>query len=1080
MSISNFENSNKLRLKLLGAIEVKLGDIVIASFGSRKAQALLFYLAIIDGGCTRDTAAALLWPDMPDKKAKSNLRVTLAKLKQQLGSHVDISTTKLSLNRQLPYESDVETFRKRLATSLHQRDLKESEAAIALYKGEFLQGFHLHNAAPFEEWVIQQREHLRMLAIQGLESLVNDCLEQKAYAAGLNAARQLLQLEPWHENAHRQVMLLLALSNQRVAALNHFELCRRQLQNELGVDPSPDTVALYERIKAGEYEQSGKATVQPTTAHPPQPTPHNLASPLTDFVGRTAELAFIQQQFGEYACRLLTILGPGGMGKSSLAQQAARLLLQLQGDQFPHGIFIVSLLGIDSSTDPAEAGDAILMAMAEATGGDLRGGAPYLTQLIAHLRQSQLLLILDNMEHLIAGAQHIAELLAQAPHVRMIVTSRTRLRIKGETTLVLGKLSLPSAPIPLGLLNAAANAGVDLEPAQQNSEAVAMFVQRARAMDPRFTVDQETLAAIVHICVLVDGLPLGIELAVSWLHALTCVQIEREIERDLDFLTTDLLNLPPAQRALRTVFERSWGLLESAEQITLAKLAIFPATFQPEAAQFVANAPLSSLAKLVNHSLLLVNSSGAYFMHRSVREFALAKLSAQPEQFVELQKRYARFYLDFIVQREHNIKGIQYATAIEQLTLQLDNIRTAWEYAITYEMFDELHTSHEGLALYYEGRGYYKEGVDRFNRAIRAAETRAKQANETAPNNLYENVWLLTGQLYAAVGWYYARLGQGAEAEQALQSSLTILQNRERSAADAIAPALLNWGLVVSSYAPQRALTMLGKCIAPLTRTGDRWRLPIAWTALAGTHWLMGNYHTADICCREGERLAQKHGGPYGMELALQMLGRIAIARGRYHLAAEYLQASFEFAQRGALKPQLTMALYWQGESCRLCGQMEQAQLYYKRSIDLAKTIGHTMAHASALWGQGCLAEGQGNYVAAKEYFLHSQALTAGGQWIHLQPQLGWALLGLGEVAQARQYFTDVASRAAANSIIPALLDAQLGLAYIEHSQGSSPALQKVMQTVREHRSSTEETRSRINKIASKIENPKTAAVYST
>ncbi|MCB0086020.1 MAG: hypothetical protein KDE47_34005, partial [Caldilineaceae bacterium] len=454
----------------------------------------------------------------------------------------------------------------------------------------------------------------------------------------------------------------------------------------------------------------------------------------------------------------------------------------------------------------------------------------------------------------------------------------------------------------------------------------------------------------------------------SWLHALTCVQIEREIERDLDFLTTDLLNLPPAQRALRTVFERSWGLLEPAEQTTLAKLAIFPATFQPEAAQFVASAPLSSLAKLVNHSLLLVNSGGAYFMHRSVREFASAKLSAQPEQFVELQKQYARYYLNFVVQREQNIKGVQYATALEQITLELDNIRTAWEHAITHEMFDELYAGQEGLALYYEGRGYYKEGVERFMRAIRAAETHAKQTHATAPDNAtapddvtapdnaYENVWLLAGRLYAAVGWYYARLGKGAQAEQALQSSLTILQNRGHSAADAIAPALLNWGLALGSYAPQRALAMLEQCIAPLTRASDRWRLSIAWTALAGTHWLMGNYRTADICCREAERLAQKHGGSYGLELALQILGRIAIARGRYQLAAEYLQASFEFAQRSTLKPQLTMALYWQGESCRLRGQAEQAQLYYERSIDLAKTIGHTMAHASALWGQGCLA----------------------------------------------------------------------------------------------------------------------------
>ncbi|MEZ4664375.1 MAG: BTAD domain-containing putative transcriptional regulator [Caldilineaceae bacterium] len=652
---------------MLGSTEVKLGNDQISSFGSRKAQALLYYLATTDGVCTRDTVAGLLWPEMPEKKAKSNLRVAIASVKQQIGAYLNVSSNGLALNRKLTYESDVETFRDALAVALRQRNLEEIEAALTLYKGEFLQGFHISNAAPFEEWLVQQREHLRMLAIQGLESLGAFCLDQKAYATGLAAARQLLMLEPWHENAHRQIMVLLALSNQRSAALAHFEVCQRQLRDELGVAPAPETVALYESIKTGDFEQPADPLLQraaeilrvqaaspPAEVVPLQPPlpPNNISAPLAGFVGRTSELTFACQQFTEFESRLLTILGIGGIGKSSLAQRIAQHMLHAHADLFPHGIFMVALLGADANSDPNDAGDVILMAIAEAIGAEFRGDAPYLTQLITYLRARRLLLILDNLEHLIAGAQTIAKLLAQAPHIRMLITSRTRLRVNGETTLVLGKLSLPSAPNPLEQLAASSHVMTKSEAAWQRSDAVAMFVQRAQVMNPQFTVDPQTLDAIVRICTLVDGLPLGIELAVSWLHALNCSQIAREIELSLDFLTTDLPSLPPAQRALRSVFERSWQLLAPADQELLAKLTIFPFTFHPHAAQFVANASLPMLAKLVSHSLLSVNSTGAYFMHRSVREFALTKLSSQPDQYVELQKQHARYYLNFLIQRD--------------------------------------------------------------------------------------------------------------------------------------------------------------------------------------------------------------------------------------------------------------------------------------------------------------------------------------------------------------------------------------------------------------------------------------------
>lgn len=1091
---SNFENSDKLSLKLLGSTEVRLGSDLLSSFGSRKAQALLYYLATIDGVCTRDTAAGLLWPEMSEKKAKSNLRVAIASVKQHIGAHLDVSSTGLAFNRKLPYESDVETFRNSLAVALRQRNLEAIQEANALYKGEFLQGFHLHNAAPFEEWLVQQREHLRMLAIQGLESLGAFCLDQKAYATGLAAARQLLMLEPWHENAHRQIMLLLALSNQRAAALAHFEVCQRQLRDELDVAPAPETVALYESIKAGDFEQPAAPLLRraaemlrvrdeapPAEPAPPQPPlpPNNIADPLAGFVGRTSELAFACQQLTEFESRLLTILGPGGMGKSSLAQQVAQHLLHAHAGHFPHGIFMVSLLGANTNADPNGAGDIILMAIAEAIGAELRSDAPYLAQLIASLRDRRSLIILDNLEHLIAGAQTIAQLLAQAPRVRMLITSRTRLRVNGETTLVLGKLSLPSAPNALERFVDGSHLVTKPAETWQGSDAVAMFIQRAQVMNPQFTVDPPTLAAIVQICTLVDGLPLGIELAVSWLHALNCAQIAREIERSLDFLTTDLLSLPLPQRTLRSVFERSWQLLAPADQELLAKLTIFPFTFYPDAAQFVAGASLPMLAKLVSHSLLSVNSASAYFMHRSVREFALSKLSAQPDQYTSLQRQFAHYYLDFMAQRESAIKSPQYAVALEQISLEIDNVRMAWDWAITHEMFDELLVSVEGMSIYFEQRGLFREGIERFGHAIAVAEKSAANMGEAIQEEAALKCRLLAGRLYAVIGWYYARMGKGAQAEQPLQTSLIVLQNGGQEAENASAYTFFNRGLVLASYAPLRAMEALEKSIVLLTHLGDRWRLSIAWSTLGSSYLVTGSYPRADACCREGERLAQKQGGPYGMDVALQILGRIAIARGRYQMADEYFQASYEFAHRGQLKPNLTWALYWQGEICRLRSQPEQARHFYNRCIELSKAVSHTPAYASALWGLGCLAESEHKYAAAKEHFLRSQALLAPDRWVHLQPTLGWAILGLGEKAQARGYFTAVASKAEAVGILPTLLDARLGLAYIEHRSDALHELERAMQAVRKHSATTQETRDRIDKIAAELHNSRLAVAHS-
>ncbi|MCB0140275.1 MAG: AAA family ATPase, partial [Caldilineaceae bacterium] len=319
--------------------------------------------------------------------------------------------------------------------------------------------------------------------------------------------RQLLKLAPWDEASHRRQMLLLAQSSQRAAALAHFETCRQLLADELDVEPDEETLTLFAEIQSGSFptapapsapELSANTFAAPQQIPVSKPiTPHNLIAPLATFIGRQTEMAFIQTQLVSTAtCRLLTIIGPGGMGKTSLALAAGQQLLQTAAGSFADGIFWVPLSDINAvdQTEPPRdqadnkaVGEAILHAIAEALNTQAGIQLSSTQQLQNYLRTRQLLLIVDNFEHLLSGAYALIQLLTQAPQVKVLATSRTSLNVRGESILPLEKLSLPTLPkqnlaqgVPANLCAAAVqNLGAE-------SEAVAMFLQRAQQRDPSF------------------------------------------------------------------------------------------------------------------------------------------------------------------------------------------------------------------------------------------------------------------------------------------------------------------------------------------------------------------------------------------------------------------------------------------------------------------------------------------------------------------------------------------------------------------------------------------------------------------
>jgi len=504
----------QLRLQLLGPFQATLDERPITGFESNKVRALLAYLVVeADRPHSRDELIGLLWPDQPDATARANLRQALANLRNAIGDRTSeapfISTTtdSVQFNRTDRCWIDVVQFTALIATCkthVHRRletcrsCAQRLQQAVELYRGDFLAQFVQSGSEAFEEWALIQRERLHRDVLDALYALAEHHDRRGEYDQIRRYAARQIELDPWREEAHRQLMRALALSGQRSAALTQYETCRRALAEELGVEPATETHSLFEQIKAG-------ALTQPQRRH-------NLPAALTPLLGREHELAEISRRLEMPACRLLTLTGPGGIGKTHLALQAAADHIGM----FTHGVYFVSLASLDAP-------EYMVTAIAAALQFTFPEQQDSQTQLFNHLRDKDLLLVLDNFEHLLAGTGLITELLQRAPQVTILVTSRERLNVNGEWSMNISGLRVPPA-----------SAVEQIE----DYSAVKLFVQTAQRVQAGFSVPGPERSCVVHLCQLVDGMPLALELAAGWVRALSCQDIAQEIESGLAILAS--------------------------------------------------------------------------------------------------------------------------------------------------------------------------------------------------------------------------------------------------------------------------------------------------------------------------------------------------------------------------------------------------------------------------------------------------------------------------------------------------------------------------------------------------------------
>ncbi|MDQ3250192.1 MAG: tetratricopeptide repeat protein [Chloroflexota bacterium] len=800
---------------------------------------------------------------------------------------------------------------------------------------------------------------------------------------------------------------------------------------------------------------------------------HNLPAQLTPFVGRTTEMADLADLLTNPDVRLVTLLGPGGIGKTRLAQTVA---LQ-QVAHFRHGVYFIALAGVDSAY-------AILPLIADVLNFAFYAGGTPLQQLGDYLRHKSILLVLDNFEHFIDsvfdpamrsdacspdelnGVTLLLDLLHAAPQLNLLITSRVRLNVQGEQLYAIEGIDFPDAdPITLT--------------AARQTSAVELFVQSARRVQANFTLTADNVTAVGHICRLVQGMPLAILLAAAWVELLAPSEILAELSegdkshQNLDFLTTELQNVPTRQRSLRAVFDYSWRLLSPPEQTLFAQLSIFRGGFTRAAAQAVTGATHHALIKLVNKSLVRRQATGRYDLHELVRQYAADRLTQMPALGEAARTQQGIFYCALLGEQAATLQGAAQGAALTQIELELDNVHIAWQWAVEHEQIEPLAQAMPSLGLCYQWRSRYQAGEAAYGKAIH--KLRSMKNQSPAAQQV----------LAQALAWQSVFLRQAWRMEEAshlLQQSLAVLDRITPDALDA-RPAraftLLQIGrlstaqadLVTGQQHYQQALTLY-------QALDDRWGEAHVLAGLGEINRRSGNFQVSCQLYEASLALYRTLNDDRGSAHVLTWLGfalreqaqfveaeqmtresialytrlgdRARIATGQFALGWAYIYAG-RFAEAYPLVEKsmaieeelgLPTSLSTLGLINVELGNYRLAHRQLQRQVTRNRTLGDKEDLSLCLDVLSCLAVVEGRYADAQQLLAEDAALhqELGEQHrlAHAYAWLGYTARGLGRRAEAAHHFCRALQLTVINQSFSALLFILPGIALLFADQGES------------------------------------------
>jgi predicted ATPase/DNA-binding SARP family transcriptional activator len=657
-----------------------------------KATTLLYYLAYKGEWCGRDELLYLFYPDTAEDAARINLRQLLTSIRRlPYSKGLEIEATRLRWR----VATDVQAFKQAVGERQWTR-------ATELYRGELLQGWTLAGAPEFESWLELEREELWWAWREAILNLAGQLEESRRYADAVVLLARLHKVDPLDEAVLQRYVTVLYESGERHKALVTYDAFARALRQELDGEPEEDTLHLVWQIKQGKplgVTSTAKVTTQVATAESRKRSRPLQATP---FIGRQVEKARLAGQLGDESCRLLTIVGAGGMGKTCLAVEVAAMLK----DAFCDGATFIPFASITSR-------DLMVSAIAGALDIAFFGPDEPKHQLFAYLRNKEMLLVLDNLEHLLENIGLVVEILEAAPNLKLLATSREPLSLHAEWVFDLEGLSyLPVTPQnPTG--------AVPKHREIANYDATRLFVQSARKACANFVLDQTAAPAVARICQLVEGMPLALELAAGWLRILLLEDVVAEIRRGLDLLEATTRDLSSRHRSLRAVFDHSWCLLSEVEKQALRRLSVFRSGFTRKAAAMVADVSLPLLLSLRNKSLLKTSALKRFEWHPLVWQYCKEKADAYPEESVETRDRHCAYYVAFLHGQTCFIQGGErQKEAHTKIESEIDNVRAAWRWAIEQRDRNALELAWACLERFFYVRGLFKEGEEAFTAAV--------------------------------------------------------------------------------------------------------------------------------------------------------------------------------------------------------------------------------------------------------------------------------------------------------------------------------------------------------------------------
>lgn len=850
-----------LRLSLFGFPTISLHDEPIRDFISQKSVVLFCYLVVEKRVHAREELAGLFWTDMSQERAMSNLRQALHNLQKLLPDYLIVTRLTVEFNDHQPYITDYSLFQK--------NNLIEMEA-LNLYQADFMAGININDDSEIAYWIETKREHYKLRFLDVLERSLIDYFNRRDIASSKQIAQQLIKHDPYHELGHHILWRILVSQGRLVEAISNIDSYHQLLQNDLGLPFTEETQRITQQIKL---------------AH--QTKRHNIPEAISPFIGREAEIAHIQQLLMKSECSLVTITGIGGVGKSRLAQEFGRS----QAGYYINGVTYIALTVISDMV-------YFQSVLAEALNLPIQNMNDPQQEIESFLAKREMLIIFDNAEHLPSFANAIARLLQIAPSIHIIITSRHKLNLREEWVIPLEGL-----PINKEIF----------------SPSIDLLIQTAQRNGHLIEHNQDT----VMLCEILQGLPLGIELAGAMINAHNTTELLNDVRHNFDHLQSQWINAETHHKNLRAIFQTTWDKLTSEEQTVLTALSIFDHTFTTNSALVIAQTTSQQLDNLVSWSLLVSRDNSYFDMHAVIRTY-----SREYQSDDALLSRFKKYYLDIIKEAELAFTGRQMPEAIQIIKNEINGIRQFWE-TLLYDrtitlLIRVLYTLHR----FYEGIGWYIEGLALFRKSMDRLEL----------NLLIPEERQLSGRMKMHMAGILLRLGQVSNAYVMAQEAVDHLQF-DKNDRIGLAFALNALGIAQLYQGEMKTACQTLEQCADIYRQLEMPELLKPLINLGGIYNRLGDGHKARILFQEAHEIARDIQDIMGEFHITNALGVNHMLDNDYDNARHYIERALKLSTEAGFLSGQTIALSNLGDIHTLIGEAQTGIQYARDAIHLARDI---------------------------------------------------------------------------------------------------------------------------------------------